>query len=495
MSVITERNIRNIFVYVTPRFISYGLNLAMLPILTRMLTPADFGIVTLAMVSPAIVVSIVTGGLTASVPRYFFEYRKDEKKLNMLYFSIQVYMYSILIVTAAAIYLTKDKISILVMGKVGFGMPFFIAYLVNYTAQINLIYLRIYQNMEKAILHSSFVLLQTITSVAMSIVLVWCFRMSYMGMLYGSLIGASMACLVMCIHFNRHVKLLFNKKILLENIKYGIQVIPKSFTGFINNIFDKFMLNAMLSIATVGVYGIGQKIANMLTVFIDIVYTSFHPLLYRQVFDRENEASRNLGRIFTIFSYIALIPVILAILFVHELFSILFPPSYDGAIDIIVILAAGVSIQIFGVYSSVQYAYTKRHFWIFPITVVGTVCNVGLNILLIPRYGLIGAGIATLISTFVLNIIFGYVGQKLYRIQYEWKTIIAMLININIAMIVILYLKKMGITDISLYLTKTVFLMVFVLIGIKSKIITRHSIGKVCNAIFRQSKNLETTFQ
>lgn len=482
---LSEKHIRNIFIYTLPKFVSFGLNLAVLPILTRILSPKDFGVIALALAFPVIAVSVATAGMTSSVPRFFFDYRKDRKKLNTLYATIQIYLFLVLFISTGIVYLSRDYISSLIMGKPDYGVAILVAYIANYLGNTNTIYLRIYQNMEKAVLHSGFVMLQTVSSVTASLVLVWYFRLSYMGMLYGSLIGALLTCLTMFICFNKHVRLNFSRDILLENIKYGIQVVPKSFTGFVNRFFDKYMINAMLSTSAVGVYNIGQTITNALNVLMGNVWMSFQPACYRAVFDQGEKASTEVGRIFTIFSYLTLFPVIIGILFAEEIVHIVAPPSYYGAIDIIIILAAGITTQTFGMYIGVQYAYSKKPFWIFPVTVIGTICNVGLNIILIPKYGIVGAGVATMISTTIINLTLVYIGQKLYKIQYEWGSLINLFMTMILAVIATLYLRTKDVNSTYFYLTKTIFLMVFVFIGFKANIITKRAFGKSYNAFFR----------
>jgi O-antigen/teichoic acid export membrane protein len=244
----------------------------------------------------------------------------------------------------------------------------------------------------------------------------------------------------------------------------------------------------MLSMTAVGIYNIGQSFANVFFVFMANVWQAFQPAYYREVFDRGEKASVSVGRIFSIFSYITLFPIMLGVLFAQEIVYFLFPSSYYGAIDIVIVLAAGVTTQTFGMYISIQFAYSKRPFWIFPVTVVGTIINVILNIYLIPKYGLIGAGLATVASVSGVNLILTYIGQKLYKIQYEWKSIAPLFINVIAAIIVTLCLRATDISNVYLYLIKFIFLSGFIYIGIRSKIISPHSIQTVVNSLFRISQ-------
>ena len=345
--------------------------------------------------------------------------------------------------------------------------------------------------MEKAVVHAIFTVTQATVSTAISLLLVWHFKMSYMGMIFGSLTGAFVVCLAMLFHFNKNSKIVFNGGILLENIKYGLQVMPKSFTGFINRFFDKYMLNNMLSLSVVGIFNIGQTIGNTIFFIMSTAWSSFQPVYYREVFDKGEDGSVSVGRIFTIFSYITLMPVLLLILFAQEIIYVMAPASYYGAIDIIIIISASVATQTFGMFVGVQYAYSKKAYWIFPITVVGTIANVVANIIFIPRFGLVGASISTLLGTLVINGILTFVGQKFYRIQYEWKTIVKLFTILGGATITVLYLRTIEFNNISIYLIKVVFVVLFIFEGIRAKIITRHSFEKVFGALFYSSKRKE----
>ena len=275
---------------------------------------------------------------------------------------------------------------------------------------------------------------------------------------------------------------------MFENIKYGLQIVPKSFTGFINRFFDKYMLNNMLSLSAVGVYNIGQTVGNAMFFLMAAVWSSFQPVYYREIFDKGKDGSVSAGRIFTIFAYIALTPVLLLILFAQEIIHIIAPVPYYEAIDIIIIVSGGVATQVFGMYVGVQYAYSKKAYWIFPVTVVGTLANVAANIFLIPKFGLIGAGFSTAISTSVINAILTFIGQKLYRIQYDWKIIISLYAIILGAMTSVFYLRFIEFNNIYLYLIKLTFIVLFIFAGIKAKLITRQSIEKVQSALFNFPK-------
>ena len=473
---INEQNIKNIFIYMIPKFLSYGISLITLPILTRILTPRDFGIVTLSWIFPTIAVGVFTLGLPAAAQRYYFEYKADEKKFKSLISSSQLFLYVSLVVSTFVIFSFKNHISKVIVGDSKYGMAIFITFITAHVGQIINFYLLLYQNMEKATLHSTFTLMQAVFTAVISLLFVWYFRMAYMGMIYGSFIGAAFVCSLMFFYFNKNIKFRFDTKILLENIKYGLQILPKTFTGFINKFFDKYMLNNMLSLSVVGIYNIGQSVGNATFTLMSTVFSSFQPVYYKEAFDKGKDGAVSVGRIFTIFAYITLAPVLLVILFARELIYIIAPPSYYNSINVVIIITIGISSQVFGKYCGLPYAYSKKVYLIFPITIVGTIVNIVANLVLIPKFGLIGAAVSSVITLFVLNGMIIFVGQKLYKIKYQWFLISMMYLNIFTAGFLMLYLKISTYSYFYLYTVKIVLITCYIFVGIISGILTKNKL-------------------
>ncbi|MCP4652332.1 MAG: oligosaccharide flippase family protein [Candidatus Omnitrophica bacterium] len=481
---LTDRHIKNIFIYVMPKFFTYGVHLIVLPILTRLLSPREFGVIALMWLFPSMAVSVLSCALPAAAQRYYFEYKNDNEKFAAFVFSLQIFLYATMVISSIGVYFSKDVISNLTLGESSFGFAIFVTFIAGYLGKINNFYFNLYQNMEKATTHSIFTVMQSFIIAVGGLILVWCFKMSYMGVLYGSLLGSGIVCLAMMVHFNRKLKCSFSAKILWDNMKYGLQVVPKAFTGFVTKFFDKYMLNNMLSLSIVGIYNIGQIVSNGIFFLMSKVWAAFQPVYYSEVFKKGNQACEYVGSLFTKFAYISLAPVLFVILFAQEIVYLLAPVSYHAAIDIIIVLSAAVSMQIFGMYCGVQYAYSKKAYWIFPITIVGTLVNVVANIILIPRIGLLGAVIASVIFYFFVNVLLALVGQRVYRIRYEWKSIIALYVVIILSTISVLYLKHIRFNSIGFYLVKMGFIVSFFYVGIKSGVMNKQSIMKVKGVLF-----------
>jgi O-antigen/teichoic acid export membrane protein len=92
--------------------------------------------------------------------------------------------------------------------------------------------------------------------------------------------------------------------------------------------------------------------------------------------------------------------------------TFLYGEAYSKAGDVLMIhIWAGVFVGL-GVASSKWFVNENLQLYSFYRTLSGAILNIGLNYILIPIYGVIGAAIATLLSQFVASYLFNIIDKK-----------------------------------------------------------------------------------
>lgn len=198
-----------------------------------------------------------------------------------------------------------------------------------------------------------------------------------------------------------------NKSVKLD-IKLIVKIIDESkylwfsFVSFlIYTQTDRLMINHYLGVEEVGVYTIGMQLSNILAILVGPIQNSLFPKfleLYRNDYQKYYNFYKLTNTIITQFY---LIITLISIIVVKYTFKYVYSSQYDGAILIYSILAFSVFIKANG---SLQTSHmtikniTKKSFY---KTLVSLILNIILNILLIPKYGINGAAIATLITQFI----------------------------------------------------------------------------------------------
>ncbi len=198
-----------------------------------------------------------------------------------------------------------------------------------------------------------------------------------------------------------------NKSVKLD-IKLIVKIIDESkylwfsFVSFlIYTQTDRLMINHYLGVEEVGVYTIGMQLSSILAILIGPIQNSLFPKfleLYRNDYQKYYNFYKLTNTIITQFY---LIITLISIIVVKYTFKYVYSSQYDGAILIYSILAFSVFIKANG---SLQTSHmtikniTQKSFY---KTLVSLILNIILNILLIPKYGINGAAIATLITQFI----------------------------------------------------------------------------------------------
>jgi O-antigen/teichoic acid export membrane protein len=95
-------------------------------------------------------------------------------------------------------------------------------------------------------------------------------------------------------------------------------------------------------------------------------------------------------------------------------------PEYFGAYEVIGPLTLGAAL--FGLYLAllVVLGRTGRTEFNFPATAAALALNVGLNLLLVPEHGIVGAGIALVASYGVALVLMLVFTQRLFPVPWQW---------------------------------------------------------------------------
>lgn len=190
---------------------------------------------------------------------------------------------------------------------------------------------------------------------------------------------------------------------------------------------DQVMLGKMIeNKSQVGIYSAAVRIAEMWTFVPNSIITTFKPIIMKYKGEcKEKEYILNLQRLYDISSVICIIFAIVITICSKLIISILYGEEFLEAASILCILVWGIW---FGVLGNVHYVWliceNKGKYSLF-YSGIGSISNIIINFLLIPKYGMYGAAIATLISQFLANIVsFVFIKETRILSIYAIKSIL-----------------------------------------------------------------------
>lgn len=182
--------------------------------------------------------------------------------------------------------------------------------------------------------------------------------------------------------------------------------IPMMFSAtfiFITNWTDIFMLGAMVTKAEVGIYNAAYKLAILSLVVIHAVNTVLAPKI-SQLYSENNidQIKNEVQKATKIITYIT-IPVVLVLIIFRKHLLLLFGEEFVNGERVLLIVSVGLLINALSGSIGIIMNMTKHQKELRTFTFIGAVINVFLNYILIKKFGINGAAIASLISSILLN--------------------------------------------------------------------------------------------
>ncbi len=195
---------------------------------------------------------------------------------------------------------------------------------------------------------------------------------------------------------------------------------PLALVGFLATIYgqiDSVMIGYWNQIAQTGWYNAAYRIAGATLILPTFISLSFYPVLSKIFKESKARLQRIWNSQMEIMIFLALPITVGGIILAPKMIGFIYDLSYAPSILAfqILIIMAGISI-----FSSpfqqalIIFGQQKKIFW---ATLGGVIINVVFNLILIPRYGLYGAAIATVITCLSISFMFFKFISKFTPIQ------------------------------------------------------------------------------
>ena len=210
-----------------------------------------------------------------------------------------------------------------------------------------------------------------------------------------------------------------------ELIVFSLPLLFTGILGFVMTWADTLMLGYYKSSEIVGLYNAASPLAKLLPIFLGSASFLYVPIasgLYAQ--EKIKEMSR-VYQILTKWIFLLTLPLFsVMFLFPEATITFFFGSKYVSAAPALQILVLGFMFHTFlglNGLSLIVIGDTKAN---LVGNIFAALCNVILNALLIPVYGIIGAAVATAISYFVVNVFRSFWLYKRTRIHpFSWNYI------------------------------------------------------------------------
>jgi O-antigen/teichoic acid export membrane protein len=396
-------------VYTVTSVLAAGVPILMLPILTRVLTPADYG--TMAMFSVLLAVLGAFTGLSvhgAVGIRFFQGDRYDFPRyvgtcLTILLASVSAVLVGVWLLLPWLEHLTKLPGAWLIAAVFVSGAQFVI--------QIRLV---IWQSGNHPWRFGAFRIGQAMLDATASLIMVLVLGMAWEGRVAGITLAMALFALAALISLHRTGGFVFafNRDYASNALKFGIPLIPHTIGGMLIAIADRFMISNVLDVASTGVYMVALQIGMVLALLAEAFNKACSPWLIQSL----GQASASTDRLVVRFTYsyfgiIALAAIVLGIL-APTILDVLVGEKYRTAAPIVLYITLGSAFG--GMYLMVanHIFFAGRTGRLAVVTLVSGLFNLTASYSLLKHNGVVGAGQAYMLAQAILFLGAWWVAQK-----------------------------------------------------------------------------------
>lgn len=413
-----QKLIRNSLIYTGFSFLEKAIPFLLLPVLTRYLSPAEYGYLITFQIIQAIMITLISVNTHSAVSIAFF--KLDREKLKVYIGNVLFIISTIFIFTLSYSFLFKKNISFLI------DLPekwiIYIAPIAFFQTLFGL-NISLWQVEQKPLPYALLTFLNTSLNIGLSLIFVILFKWNWEGCIIALIITSSILGVISIfdIYKRDYIKFTMNRDYINDALNFGIPLIPHTLGHWIMMAMDRLLINSMISVAATGIYTSAYQIAAVIGLLANGFNLAWSPFLYEKL--NMNKYSVKLKIIKFTYLYFIGITIISFIfgVFAPYLIKLFLGKNYQSASGYILWLS--LSFGALGMYYMVvnYIFYIKKTYILAWISLICGGLNVGITYFMIKISGLVGAAQAQAISFLIYFILTWLISIKVYKMPWFFQ--------------------------------------------------------------------------
>ncbi|WP_262335866.1 oligosaccharide flippase family protein [Lactiplantibacillus plantarum] len=210
-----------------------------------------------------------------------------------------------------------------------------------------------------------------------------------------------------------------NRQLLKAMLQYSIPLIPNAFLWFFTNDASRYFIVGFVGLAVNGLYAVATKLPTIINVFYTIFSQAWQISAVEEY--RKNRHSRFFSDVFSADVGLSVILIGAILIILRPIMTIFVASEYFDAWKIVPALLLASFFSNLASFLGTIYLATKETKGIMMTTVYGMIVNLLLNVILIPLFGIQGAGIGAAIGfAFVMYIRLRDI-RKFVDLHVNWR--------------------------------------------------------------------------
>jgi O-antigen/teichoic acid export membrane protein len=397
-------------------------SLLLLPVFTRYLTREDYGVITMLLSIEAVTKVAFRWGVDTAFIRLFYDC-EDERARQRLTSTIFFFLLAVNGSLLVAALVSADWLAALLIGPTHQGLLVALTIANTFVAGFFFIPFQVLRIGGRSTEFISLNFARSAGTVVARLFLVVWAGLGVLGIVLADIVVTGALAAVMSRWFAPLIRPVFSRSVMREALGFGLPRVPHSIAHQIIGFADRYLLKYYRGLSEVGLYSIGATFGFALKLFLSAFETAWTPFFLAIMRDEPDPP-----RIYSVVSTYVVAALVLLVAglcaVAQDLVRLFTTARYHDAALVTPWIALGVMFQGLYLVGSIGLVITKRTTF-YPIaTGLAAAASLLANILLIPRFGMLGAAWANCIAYLTLAVATVGFSWHVYPIQYEWSRLL-----------------------------------------------------------------------
>lgn len=195
----------------------------------------------------------------------------------------------------------------------------------------------------------------------------------------------------------------FSAQLVRKILKSSYPFIFSALLATIYSQTDKIMLKSMVDNSAVALYSASVRLATALAIIPSSLIEAFRPDVMSLKHKNEDLYKKRFRQLYAIVFWFSVAYGLFVTFFAKYILLIIYGEKYLGATGSLALVVWYSAFSYFGAINNMYMVAEYKSKWVQITTLAGAACNVILNALLIPVWGIVGAALASLSTQFIAN--------------------------------------------------------------------------------------------
>lgn len=398
----------------------------MLPVYTRYLTPADYGVIGLMTFSISLIELVFGARLAQAIPKYYFD-THDAKEQARVVSTALIITGCVSTVTTIAIVLLREPVSQGVFGTTQFGAIvglFAVQILTQAMEYYALVYLRLQQ---RPWFYISASLAKLVVQLSFNIWFVVFMEMGVLGVAYSAMLSSSIFALLLVAYTLRHVGWGFDSALAKKMIIFCWPLWLAGFAGLYIGSANRYYLRIFSTLDEVGLFELAAKFGIILSVLIWEPFATYWQV-ERFKYYQQGNAEPVFQKVFLFISTLLVLAALGIAIFSGPVIRLMADSSFHRAALAVPFLAFATVFNSLVTFTNFSFLVTENTRWISRNNYMTAIVITIFYLALIPMAGYIGVAIAVMFASAVQFLIVHRTARRYYDMHISLKPFMKMLI-------------------------------------------------------------------